>query len=40
MPNEGYQPKSSHFHEDSLEKKVIMNRSFQATWSDRLKWLL
>jgi len=37
MPNEGYQPKS--FPRRQFEKNVIVNRSFQTTWSDRFKWL-
>jgi len=37
MPNEAYQPKS--FPQRQFGKNVIVERSFQAAWSDRLKWL-
>ena len=39
LPSVPHQPKSFDFPKRSFGKKVIVKRSFQASWFDRLSWL-
>ena len=39
LPSVPHQPKSFDFPKSSFGKKVIVKRSFQASWFDRWSWL-
>ena len=39
LPSAPHQPKSFDFPKRSFGKKVIVKRSFQASWFDRWSWL-
>ena len=39
LPSVPHQPKSFYFPKRSFGKKVIVKRSFQASWFDRWSWL-
>ena len=39
LPSVPHQPKSFDFPKRSFGKKVIVKRSFQASWFDRWSWL-